>query len=534
LAGFNRQNPSYFKRTVDRVSGAITFDDLVGIEKLAFEWIPLLVERILESNFLAIGCSTTFEQTAAAIAILKHIKKLNKKITTLLGGANCEGEMAEGIVSAGVPIDHIFSGESENTFPDFLVSLKAGSNQNSRIISGTPCQDMVGIPTVDYAEYYSQFSQFLEGAQLRATRNIWLPYESSRGCWWGQKSHCTFCGINGETMSFRYKSHHKVIDELRILLSTHPSNQICMVDNIMPFTYFKTLIPELAQKLPGLHIFYEQKANLTLMNVAALKAAGVKVIQPGIEALSSPLLELMRKGITARQNIALLRYCQSIGISVNWNLLYAFPHDVASWYSDTSRLIPFLRHLNPPTGLFHLSIDRFSPYFRNHTGFGLTNLRPMDDYVDVFPDCADAAKAAYHFVADYPSESKQPNGVIDQLSKDVSDWRAAWSNDTIPQLRIDELESDTYLLTDTRGFEDVPLFEFITLDQVELALGGERQGSKASLLEWGLKRKVVVELDGKLVALACASADLIEKCETQIRHKTAPVGKSGFGLSILT
>ena len=33
-----------------------------------------------------------------------------------------------------------------------------------------------------------------------------LSAESSRGCWWGAKSHCTFCGLNGGTMAFRAKS----------------------------------------------------------------------------------------------------------------------------------------------------------------------------------------------------------------------------------------------------------------------------------------------------------------------------------------
>lgn len=30
-----------------------------------------------------------------------------------------------------------------------------------------------------------------------------LLYEASLGCWWGEKHHCTFCGLNGTTMKFR-------------------------------------------------------------------------------------------------------------------------------------------------------------------------------------------------------------------------------------------------------------------------------------------------------------------------------------------
>ena len=44
-----------------------------------------------------------------------------------------------------------------------------------------------------------------------------LLFETSRGCWWGAKSHCTFCGLNGETMAFRSKSPRRALDELEQL-----------------------------------------------------------------------------------------------------------------------------------------------------------------------------------------------------------------------------------------------------------------------------------------------------------------------------
>ena len=30
--------------------------------------------------------------------------------------------------------------------------------------------------------------------------------ETSRGCWWGERSHCTFCGLNGMGMTYRSKN----------------------------------------------------------------------------------------------------------------------------------------------------------------------------------------------------------------------------------------------------------------------------------------------------------------------------------------
>jgi hypothetical protein len=39
-----------------------------------------------------------------------------------------------------------------------------------------------------------------------------LLIETSRGCWCGAVSHCTFCGLNGEGMAYRRKSPQRVID----------------------------------------------------------------------------------------------------------------------------------------------------------------------------------------------------------------------------------------------------------------------------------------------------------------------------------
>src|SRR4029077_5489915 len=55
-----------------------------------------------------------------------------------------------------------------------------------------------------------QFDEFFErlaktGFTAEVMREVRLPYETSRGCWWGAKSH-TFCGLNGSTMAFRSKS----------------------------------------------------------------------------------------------------------------------------------------------------------------------------------------------------------------------------------------------------------------------------------------------------------------------------------------
>ena len=87
--------------------------------------------------------------------------------------------------------------------------------------------------------------------------------ETSRGCWWGAKSHCTFCGLNGSTMAFRRKSPSRAIEEIAYLSARWRAPFIQFVDNILDMKYFDTVLEELAERQLPTRFFYEVKANLS-------------------------------------------------------------------------------------------------------------------------------------------------------------------------------------------------------------------------------------------------------------------------------
>lgn len=508
------------KRLMDR-SDPVDWDRLEAFAGRVGVWVEDLAQGIARFSFRAVGCTTMFEQTAASLALLRTLKRIRPDVLAIIGGSNCEGPMAEGMRALCPELDYVFSGECEEVFPAFLASVAQGELPDTPIIQGTPCMNLDAVPTPDYSNYYDQLAAFLPESEYAASGAIWLSYETSRGCWWGQKHHCTFCGLNGEGMGFREKSPDRVLTELRVLLEKHPTREISMADNIMPHRYFKTLLPRLEQELPGLHIYYEQKANLSLERVLQLKAAGVLGIQPGIEALSTPLLAHMKKGITAAQNITLLRYTRAAGLSVFWNLLYDFPGDRAAWYEATIALIPLLTHLYPPSGAYGLNIDRFSPYFDHPDDYGLQNVRPRPAYSDIVPEHVDVAQVAYHFVADYESVARSDPALIKTLKRRVAAWKAKWESgeQTGPVLAVTPLMDDQYLLTDTRGAAAAPQFELIDKDRAALALVGRTDKAHPDLEAWAIERKVCVELDGKLVPLATAAVEVLQHFENVHRQQ---------------
>jgi len=420
--------------------------------------------------------------------------------------------MAFGLSAIAPYVDHIFSGESEKTFGEYCANgLHFSSCSN--VIEGIPCEDMDSIPICNFSDYYAQFDLWAGESYIADRNQIWLPYETSRGCWWGQKHHCTFCGINGNTMKFRQKSAERVLGDLEVLLETHPSKLICMVDNIMPMNFFETLIPRLTEEFTNLNIFYEQKANLSFDRVEALKQAGVNVIQPGIEALSTDYLSLMKKGVSAAQNVALLRYSRATDLSVNWNILYGFPHDKLNWLQQTYKLIPFLTHLNPPTGVYHLSIDRFSPYFNSATQFGLDNVRALAAYHDVMPANTDLNRIAYHFEADYESETSRAP-IVEEVGTSVRAWRALWNSDKMapPVLELTELSDGMFLLLDTRPIA-VETIRFLSRDEAEIAVFGSQSplANDSELVEWALASSVAVLHEDALLPLAVCSRELYDR-----------------------
>lgn len=503
-------------RTHRRVSPdgpAVPPEEFARLSEAAPAWCDTLAEAIVQRGFKIVGLTTTFEQTNASVALLDRIKRLSPGTATLIGGANCEGEMAEGIRSLCAGIDHIFSGESEGSFVPAIRDLLAGIRPAS-IIEGSPNFALDSVPTPRFDDYYTALERILPGSRLQKEGDIWLPYESSRGCWWGQKHHCTFCGINGTGMKFREKSPDRVISELQVLMARHPSRKVLMVDNIMPHEYFTTLLPRLAAEVPGLSMFYEQKANLSLDKIELLKSAGVAVIQPGIEALATPLLRHMKKGVSAAQNIALLRYALASDLEVNWNLLYGFPGDDAVWYAHTAQVLPYLHHLAPPTDLYHLSIDRFSPYFNRAEEYGLRNLRPGDIYYAVFPPHADIEKLAYHFVADYDSGSSAFGEETQAFARAVSRWIAAWKGDDVPKLLVAKLDEDEFAVYDSRGIDGNDEIAFIDRAQAAAMLVASPLPA-SSALSWAKERGYCVRLDDRLVPLAIAEPALIREFEQE-------------------
>ena len=104
-----------------------------------------------------------------------------------------------------------------------------------------PIEDLDALPYPDYGDYFAQMSP----AQAETIPRQ-LAVETARGCWWGAKKHCTFCGLNGATLAFRSKSPDRAYDEITTLCRRYGTATVNCVDNILDPAYIETLFPRLA------------------------------------------------------------------------------------------------------------------------------------------------------------------------------------------------------------------------------------------------------------------------------------------------
>jgi len=323
-----------------------------------------------------------------------------------------------------------------------------------------PILRMDALPTPDFSAYFASRSR--SPAAQRAPPV--LVFESSRGCWWGAKSHCTFCGLNGHTMGFRSKSPARFLEELTELTRRWPCPVLEAVDNILDMKYFESVLPSLEKlDLPG-EIFYEVKANLKRHHVAALARARITRIQPGIESLSTHVLELMRKGTTALRNVQLLKWCREYLLSVDWNLLYGFPGDQDEDYAEILSILPKISHLQLAGSCGPIRLDRFSPYFEQASNFGLREVQPIAPYRFLYPvGGLHLDRVAYYFDFKY-EPGFEPSSLAHQVVAHLIALRDGALGGTLQAIEC----GDELYVTDTRLGASTPMLRLSTYERTIL------------------------------------------------------------------
>jgi len=403
----------------------------------ADEFLEDRLRQVDWSRYRVVGLTTCFDQNTATLALAWRIKERNPQVKIVLGGANCQGEMGRQLLNLFPFVDFVCLGEGDVAFPALVQALNDGGvgetlppgmigRVNGKVIEAdcrAPLADLDELPYPDYDDYF----EALEASSLRDQIEPKLPLETSRGCWWGEKQHCTFCGLNALDMASRSKTPERAIEEIRTVAARYGPRMgerplMMFTDNILNLGYFKTVLPEL-KEVP-FRFFYETKSNLKKGQVEALADSGVTNLQPGIESLSSSVLKLMRKGCNRLQNIQILKWCSEVGIDVSWNMLTGFPGEDPEEYRSQYEVMKNLLHLPPPEGVGRFVLERFSPYFTDPGKYGIGNVRPLSVYRHIYPFSeGELARLVHRFAFDF-SDGRNPDAYTGEMLQLIERWKS--------------------------------------------------------------------------------------------------------------
>ncbi len=530
-----------------------------GFLDLAKRKVPAFLDRCMAgipwSDFDVVGFSVGFNQTISSLALATRIRKRYPEKIIVFGGASCDGEAGPAFLDHFEVLDVVVSGPADELIVPLINALRrhepidrwpqvhsratrraatvADGRSKGMAAPTTPAPepypetlpaDLDRLPIPDFGEYFQAV------ADLESSEPIMIPYESSRGCWWGAKGQCSFCGLNGSTIAFRPKAAARVLAELRAQYERYGVTRFYACDCILGMSFLDSLLPGLQElhESYGLSTFYELRSNLRTEQVYRLRRAGITRIQPGIESFSDHVLQLMNKGTNGLNQVRFLRDCVSAGLEVRYGILWGNPGERAEDYHGMSRILPFLHHLPPPHYLTPMTLQKFSPYSQDPARYGMEDIEPAGIYRVMYGDRPyDYSRLAYilSFKHAMCGDEDLRSG-WQELATAVSAWRSAYQPYRLTSTELD----GTLYVADRRDAEpDVLAITGLKKALLDACANGRSQAGVERLAD----DHAAPRLDEELAALVERRLMLPWDSDKGTRYLSLPVSVSPRGFSTI-
>jgi len=506
-------------------SAGCTLEDLREFRNHgAQSFIDFCVESTDWSRFGLIGLTVVYQQLLASLALARALKKKYPRIPIIMGGGSMEDDIAGEIMKGCPQVDFIHCGDADVGFPEMVHRLYAGQSMEGR--AGIMWRDARGqvqyagrsanfhamneTPIPDYDEFY--YARQAGGYEsYHRARPVQLPFETSRGCWWGEKNHCTFCGLNRSGMEFRAKSVDNVVEQLEALSSRYRCFDFFAIDNIMAPEYTEKLFSRLRAANSDISMHYEIRPNFTRTQLARMRRGGLHSVLPGVESFSTNILKSMRKHTTGMRNIELVKWCTHYRINVTYNILCRFPGETEEDYRTQCEVMAKIPHLQPPYAAVMARADRGSPMFTDPASQSISKLVPFKCYQYIFPRGKfDLPRISYFFDQEMTNIAGEPSYLATFDS--VDNWRAKWDQPEKPYLKYRKSWSTIYIFdgrkSETRTCryheQEAALYEYCGDARTPRDIAanfGDESWVEAALKDF-TEKDLMLFLDGRYLSLA--------------------------------
>ncbi len=304
-----------------------------------------------DAGIIAISAITS--SFPASIDVLKLAKKINPKVTTLLGGVHPSFCYEEILTEHSDCVDFIIRGEGENTLKSLLVTIEQNNSlettnglaykNNGSVIVTKPQQfsdDLDSLPTAwDLIEWEDYNYFVIPESRLAAI-------STSRGCTFG----CTFCSQQKFwNKTWRGRKPESIVTEIESLNKNYQANVFLIVDEYPTSdrNRWENILDRLIQKNLNIYLLMETRVEDIVRDKDILwkyRKAGIVHIYIGVEATNQDTLDIIKKDVNvsiSKEAIDLIREYRMISET---SFVLGFPWETKETIKKTLELA---QHYNP-------------------------------------------------------------------------------------------------------------------------------------------------------------------------------------------
>ncbi len=372
------QNP-FFKFNLDSIKYFV-FDEKSNI---FLEYYKKRLQDILnkKADFIAISLNSS-SQIVPGLTLTNLLKKETKAHINI--GGNFFGRISEELVKHPAFFElfadsvSIEEGEGpiveEAKFANGLISienvpnflyLKDGKVKVNEKMTPIKLNDMANMDISDYKldKYF--------------TPKIILPYQSSRGCYWGK---CSFCDqAFGQKLNF--KQTDKIFSELKEFKEKYNIDSFEFIDESVSPTALKSLSDKLNKEKLDIKYFFDARLeeDFTPELLEEAHKSGVKIILWGLESGSKKVMELINKGVDFDKRFEILKNSGNAGI---WNfafIFFGFPAETVEDAKLTVKMLIENKDIIHSYGRSIYTMGRHSKLAENPEKYGIIKIHPAEE-----------------------------------------------------------------------------------------------------------------------------------------------------------
>lgn len=305
-----------------------------------------LCERLAASQVSFIGLSIAFPgQIQPAYAFALHLRRRLPQMYITVGGPAMTQlllRLPDALQKKALtPFDSAVIFEGETALLELARAVERGERPTG-LIRGTCAADLAALPAPDFDGL--PLDKYLAPAPV-------LPYDPTRGCYWGKCAFCHYGLAEHGTARYRQRPPEIVAQHIEQLARRHACRVFYFSQDAMSPVFAEKVAEQIQRSGAAIRWGTDMRpeAALTAERCRTLAAGGMLSAALGIESAAPRVLELINKGVGVETMIAAAKNLSAAGIAVEAMTFTDFPTETAS---EARRTLQWLEAQREALALF--------------------------------------------------------------------------------------------------------------------------------------------------------------------------------------